>query len=390
MSIGVVTTPLSTEHTISGPRLAYIDNLRWLMIVFVVTLHAAVTYSGVGSWYYTDPQRPGPVSMLFFALYQSHLQAFFMGLLFLITGYFVPRSYDRKGAHRFIADRAYRLGVPTLIFAALIQPTISYGRRRALGEPLTASFSGYASYLFSIDFLSGTGPMWFALALLVFSIVYAGVRIFGVTVSTSEGLPTHLQVFALFATMSVGSFLVRIVQPIGTNVLNMQLCFFTQYILLFGVGISARRRDWFSRISIRFAIPWIVAAVLVGPALWFVTIIGALRSGNPAALAGGLHWQSAAYATWESLFCIGACLGLLTIFREYVNRLGRFAHFMSRNAFAVYVFHAPILVTLALLMRNWAVYPLGKFLVLSALGLVVSFLIAHYVIRKTPLLREVM
>lgn len=32
-----------------GSRLAYIDNLRALMIIFVVMIHTAVTYSGFGS-----------------------------------------------------------------------------------------------------------------------------------------------------------------------------------------------------------------------------------------------------------------------------------------------------------------------------------------------------
>ena len=32
--------------------------------------------------------------------------------------------------------------------------------------------------------------------------------------------------------------MVRIVQPMGTNILNMQLCYFSQYILLFGVGLN--------------------------------------------------------------------------------------------------------------------------------------------------------
>ena len=35
-------------------RLFYIDNLRLLMIMFVVMHHLAVTYTGFGSWYYNE------------------------------------------------------------------------------------------------------------------------------------------------------------------------------------------------------------------------------------------------------------------------------------------------------------------------------------------------
>ena len=35
-------------------RLLYIDNLRLMVIAFVVMHHLAVTYSGFGSWYYVE------------------------------------------------------------------------------------------------------------------------------------------------------------------------------------------------------------------------------------------------------------------------------------------------------------------------------------------------
>jgi hypothetical protein len=72
-------------------------------------------------------------------------------------------------------------------------------------------------------------------------------------------------------------------------------------------------------------------------------LLGGGAHGNFNPYAGGLSWQSAAYCTWESLFCVGTCLGLLTWFRERFNRQEALARFLSDNAFAVYVFHAPIL-----------------------------------------------
>jgi surface polysaccharide O-acyltransferase-like enzyme len=106
------------------PRLAFIDNLRWVMIVLVVSMHAAVTYSHLGSWYFMEDPKPGPLVLLFFAAYQSFLQAFFMGLLFLIAGYFVPAAFDRKGPGHFLRDRAVRLGIPSLVYMVAIQPVI--------------------------------------------------------------------------------------------------------------------------------------------------------------------------------------------------------------------------------------------------------------------------
>ena len=58
------------------------DNLRWLMIVLVLSMHAAVTYSHLGSWYFMEDPKPGLLLTVLFATYQTFLQAFFMGLLF--------------------------------------------------------------------------------------------------------------------------------------------------------------------------------------------------------------------------------------------------------------------------------------------------------------------
>jgi fucose 4-O-acetylase-like acetyltransferase len=388
--------PASTaaaSSTRSTDRLLYIDNLRWLMIVLVVAMHAAVTYSGLGSWYYIERTTLRPFTALFFVLFQTHLQAFFMGLLFLIAGYFVPSSYDRKGAVRFLWDRAFRLGVPTLVYALLIHPfNVNLIRAPTAARPAALVLHDYARYVFTFGFLSGTGPLWFAAALLLFSVAYTGVSIFTDRRGRrSRPLPSHVAVLGLIVAMALGSFAVRLVQPIGTSVLNMQLCFFTQYVLLFAVGCAARRNDWLTRLSSRFAMKWLIAAVTVGPVLWFAMILtGGAASGRFDAYAGGLHWQNAAYSAWESFFCVGVSLGLLATFRDRFNRQGRTARFLSANAFAVYVFHAPVLIALALALRPVHAGAMVKFLLLTATGAACTFLLAQVLIRQIPGLRRAM
>lgn len=92
------------------------------MIVLVISHHAAVTYSHVGGWYYMDPGKPSLVTGLLLATFETFNQAYFMGFLFLIAGYFVPRAYDSKGPRRFLRDRVLRLGVPSLLFMLVIHP----------------------------------------------------------------------------------------------------------------------------------------------------------------------------------------------------------------------------------------------------------------------------
>jgi fucose 4-O-acetylase-like acetyltransferase len=50
-----------------------------------------------------------------------------MGFFFLISGYFVPRSYDHKGSVSYLKDRLLRLGIPLLVFIFVLNPIASLG-----------------------------------------------------------------------------------------------------------------------------------------------------------------------------------------------------------------------------------------------------------------------
>lgn len=381
--------PTQAPRIISGTRLLFIDNIRWLMIVLVVLVHLECAYGHIGRWYYMAPARNDALSNLIFAMFGSFSQAFFMGLLFFLAGYFVPGSCDKKGVAGFLRDRLFRLGLPTLIFMVILEPLTNW-MVHFYHHPGFASW--VLKYLTAPDLLSGTGPLWFTLALLIFSIIYAGWRLLfkrePSPVNKKPMVITHARVLAVIAVISLVAFLIRLVQPIGTAVMNMQLCFFAQYIILFILGIAAYRQNWLASLSVGFGRFWFRLALFLGIPLWFViTLLGnAPQSFLP--FAGGLHWQAAAYAVWESFFCIGICLGLLVIYREKCNTQGPVSRFLSKNYFGVYVFHTPILVGITLIFRDWLVYPLLKAIIMAAIVLPITFGFS-YLIRRVPWLGKI-
>src|ERR1700730_17389071 len=68
------------SHPAQNPRtrLLYIDNIRWTMIILVISMHAADTYSPFGNWYFVDRRPLSPATTLVFGAWQMYLQAFFM------------------------------------------------------------------------------------------------------------------------------------------------------------------------------------------------------------------------------------------------------------------------------------------------------------------------
>ena len=362
----------------------YLDNLRLLIIILVVVVHAAVTYSGIGDWYYKEAGVLSLPAKLAFTFFQSFTQSYFMGFLFLLAGYMLPRSFDKRGAAGFLKERWTRLGIPTLFYMLIIHPFMIYFLLGIINQP----FSEYIwSYLVNFKFVRGSGPLWFALALLIFSALYTLRRQFTGHSSASRTRPyTAADLSQLALLIAVCTFAVRLVQPIDTNILNMQLCFFSQYVVFFIVGITAARGRLLAKVSYRFGLCCLKTALIPGSVLWFAMLIlgGALDTGSVAVFKGGFYWQSLAYALWESFNGVLMSFGLIGVFKAKLNKQNALVKAMAGSSFAVFVFHAPILVAISKMMQTWAVTPPVKFFVASIATLIISFGLAHGILTKIP------
>ena len=84
-------------------RLSYLDNLKVCLTVLVIFHHAGQAYGDGGAWAYT-PSNPAEVMPWIWHFFSVNA-AFFMGLFFLISGYFVPASYDKQGASVFVQKK---------------------------------------------------------------------------------------------------------------------------------------------------------------------------------------------------------------------------------------------------------------------------------------------
>ena len=102
----------------TAQREFYIDRLRSVMIALVILLHTAITYGASGLWFYQEREPSGALSSMLLTTFTATKQAYFMGLLFLLAGYFTPASLERKGYGHFLGNRFLRLGLPLLAFAA--------------------------------------------------------------------------------------------------------------------------------------------------------------------------------------------------------------------------------------------------------------------------------
>lgn len=368
-------------------RMFYIDNIRWLMIVFVIFVHSDVIYGPVGQFFgFEDRSDELGASEVTLALIGVLLQAFFMGLLFLIAGYFVPNSLARKGDRKFIWDRFKRLMIPTLLFILFIAPIITY----PVHARSEMSFAEYSVGYYPNPLEWDTGPMWFAAALFLFSVLWT-FKPNGWTLERLKGPLSRPRVAALIAIAVVATFLVRIPFPIGTDVWNMQLCYFTQYVLLFIVGILAYENNWFSTLSKKDGRFYaILATVSVFVILFPILIAGGALDGNLDPYNGGLNWQAFALALFEQIFGISICVSILVRFRERHDTQSWLTRKLTDNAFAVYMFHPPIVIGLAVLLMSYELPGILKFVMLATATTVITFSLAELVFRRIPVLKRVL
>lgn len=362
------------------------------MVLLVVNMHACVTYSHVGGWYYKDSPEPGLGVKLPFLYWQGHLQAFFMGLLFFLAGVFAHGACLRRGPAGFVRERLLRLGAPAALYMLLIQPFITLVLLRRVDA---SSIGGaYLQYLTSGRVLSGSGLLWFAVALLLFCLALAAIRSLHPIESRSDPrpAPSTLQV-AVFGMLLVAATVVfRLVQPLDTDFFNLQLGFFAQYIAVFSVGVLAGRYGWLEALALsRLAARAGVGLLIAGPLAMTAVLVlgGAVKSGNFQPFKGGWHWQALGLAAWEQLSGVALGLGAMALFQRRFNTEGPVARWMARHSFGVYVLHAPILVALAVVMHPLPGGPVVKMLLLTGLGLLLSH-VAAALAKRVPGLRQIL
>ncbi len=369
-------------------RLLFVDNLRWSMIVLVLSMHACDTYSPFGNWYWRNVHAVGFATALFFATYQSFLQAFFMALLFFVAGYFAVASYDRKGLLRFLRDRFMRLGVPTLLYMFVVGPLTQYFLSNTWGR------GGFAhqwlTHLRDGEWLSETGPMWFCAALLVFCAVYALLRSLLRARAAVGAQPNSSGVVLFLAAMAGATFLVRIWLPEDRAIFNMHPGDFPQYVLMFAAGLAAARGHWLTALDERFCLRWGALMVAAAAPLYAALLmVGGALHGDVSDYSGGFNAVSAGKCLWEALVCIGVSLLLLATYRRHFDRQGPVARSLSDAAFGIYWIHPPILIASAFLLQGLALPLIVKAALLTGVAGVLSYAASALVLRRTPLLRAI-
>jgi fucose 4-O-acetylase-like acetyltransferase len=393
---GTAQSAARAEVSASKARMLYIDNMRVGLITLVIVGHMAITYGApVGDWYYHEQGEVGTVFAVLVMLLLGIGASFLLGLFFMISGYFTPGPYDRKGPGAFVADRLKRLGIPLVFYAVFINPLVTYWA--AVHGGYEGSLQEYVPTHVPELTKASISVLWFVEALLFFSIVYALVRLLTKAGGAQEEarfapVPSNRSVVLFAMLLGVATFVVRIWAPMWWwwEPLHQEPGHFPQYAGFFVVGLFAYRHSWFTRISVAQVRPWRWAALALVPLFPVLAVAaGALSGEMDPAVTGGLTWLSLAYSLWEGFMGTAMVIVVLVGCRDHFERQGRLMRSMSAASYAVYVLHPLLIVPLAIALSGIRLDLSLKFLLVAPVAVALCFLVAHLV-RKLPVVRGIL
>jgi peptidoglycan/LPS O-acetylase OafA/YrhL len=82
-------------------------------------------------------------------------------------------------------------------------------------------------------------------------------------------------------------------------------------------------------------------------------------------------------------------IALLFLSRRWFNRQARVRKALSASAYTAYIIHAPVVVLVAIALRNISFHPLLKFVLAVVIAIPLCFALANF-IRQLPLAKRIL
>jgi hypothetical protein len=364
----------------AGGRLIAVDNLKALLVAWIIGFHALLGYTAFGGWPYDEVNEVtmSPTTELLLSLVIGPTSLVVVGTFFFLAGLFAPGSVRRHGPGRFSRGRLVRLGLPWLAFMLLIWPLFMWFAYLAAGYHLTywEAFRGRQPFL-------DAGPLWFAQILLYASLGYAlwcwlglGRRLPRITAGSG-----HLLI--AIGAMTCVSFATRLWFPARSQqILDLHVWQWPQCIGMFCLGLVASDQGWAVRVPhkvVRLSGLLTLGTLIIAPLIAVATgVTDFSRDGGP--FLGGWHWQALVLDAIEASLVIAGSVWLLGMAQRHLGGATRLRTVCARSAYAAFVLQAPVLLTLAIMARWISIPALPKGVLVGALAVAISFTLGWLII----------
>lgn len=326
--------------------------------------------------------------------------SFFMAMMFLLAGLFVPSSLRRKGAVTFLCDRGWRLGVPFVISAMVLAPLAylpAYLMRAAeTGSPgFWTAWQGLGMW--------PAGPAWFLWLLFAFSVAAAALHAWAprafekLAVLGARGLVSPVRTCVVFGAAAAVAYVVTtwFANPFGWSswgpftAQSARLPLYGLYFFVgcaLGAGAPAVLGNWMTPAG-PLARRWktwstVAGVVFFGFVVMLIMAMTKLGKGEDAPLV--FNVTNVLYAATG----VVTTFALLAWFARKERGHSAVADSLSRNAYGMYLVHYVFVTWLQLALLGVPLSGWVKATLVTTLAIAGSWLTASLVRRVIGVVRE--
>ena len=361
-----------------GNRIYWMDNLRTIIILFVVLYHVGGVYESAGLWgwfWIVDD----PTTITWVGIVGIIFDIFMMPTMFFISGYLSPASLDAKSGWGFVKGKIKRLVIPWVIAVFTLIPLYKVIFLYSRGLPQ----EHWTTY-FHITNPNSQNWLWFLPVLFLFDMLYL---IFAKLNIKASNISLKWAVVGTFLVGLVYSFVIGGMLGFRSWTLTPLIDFENERLLLyfmtFLLGVLSYRQNIFAEkpksktlYTVASSVAWLPVTGHIFARLWpFFTP-------NPAEFPitplYRLFWHLSFYL---ALLCLMYLM--IESFWRYLDRSGRLWRTLSQNSYGVYIIHVTVIGIFGTLLLNTSMPALVKYPLLMISTYVGSNLLvsAYYAVK---------
>ena len=387
-----------TSTPITVMRLAFLDNLRYLMIMLVLVYHAFGAYASVAPHWLVHDTTSFSADII-----RELFDVFMMPLLFFVAGFFAPVSLEKKGTWGFLTDKVKRLLVPWALAVLIFLPLAFYDQSIKPVRPFWRYWPWYLnSFEIRLRFTQvPAGPTtqaiyWFISLLFAFFLLFVCVHTVTHRWRSGSTLPaerkarsgnsvlTELVIFGLL--ISAGYFVLLLYFPDSSwftlhTLLEFQVTRLVPYAGSFAFGVYAQSRGWFTdgkplgSVALWGVISGLLAVVylLVGRPVFADTA-------GTANLSVGLLLV---FAFLRSFLLLSLLVVLVSFGARHWNHSSSLDRQLSATSYDIYLTHFWFVVAIQAALLKWVGGPvLAKVAIVFVAALGLSFAFSRWVLAR--------
>jgi len=370
-------------------RSLYLDQIKAVIVALVIALHVPIAFS-VGWIGVRIPVEGivGPFFTGFFRWYGYAINSFIMPMMFLISGYFVPRSVHKKGILQYLQGRLQRLGIPLVAGMLLINNSSIWLARQSPGSPL-------AGQAFNDLPFNTVIVLWFLVVLLAFDLFYCSwVWLRGDRYEVDTTVPVPAMRSWLMSAIALG--VLEVVMAMQTNLwsalgrsplnaLAIQGPHVFTYAFLFFLGCKASYHRWFERLDGHLVVKWIRLSIFLLLSQFGLSMAVSFNAGlleKPAlfALAGVFFYPFIAWGIMSYLFLW---------FQRNEAHFGAWLATAGINSYGAYVVHSLVLVVVLMAVGFIGINPWLIAMISTVLSVCISFGLSGQ-LRRIPAVARIL